>query len=421
MKIEESTTAKQPARRRWASPWSYKESFIIAGALIVLGFIVELVFNDLRVPAPHRPYNLIIMAAGLILLTGLHIFYWKTTPVKWLSSVPCAVSAIVSFAVLVLLLGFIKQEDGGSSRWVQQLGLNQLKNAWPFLFIEVYLFVSLGMVILRRAYPLTRKNFGFLLNHVGLWITLMAVAMGAGDLQRLRVSMFENQEFTDKGVRTGHEIYNLPFSMKLLDFRMEVYNPKIMLSDTMGDMPEKQKGELLPMIVQGAEYTLGNFRIKILDILSASARTDSGYIQSNAPMAAAAARVHVKNLVTGDSVTNWICSGSAMMLPEYIRLEKNIGLWLLKPEPKKYESVVVVKTNYGKQDTVTIEVNRPYKTGGWSFYQIGYEEQLGPASKLSIIETVYDPWIKLVYTGIALMLAGAAYLFWLGRGVRQDV
>ena len=80
---------------------------------------------------------------------------------------------------------------------------------------------------------------------------------------------------------------------------------------------------------------------------------------------------------------------------------------------------MVIKTKFGDVDTVTIEVNKPYKIRGWSLYQIGYDEKLRKESKLSIIEAVYDPWIKVVYIGIALMLAGAAYLFWQGRGVRS--
>jgi cytochrome c biogenesis protein ResB len=108
------------------------------------------------------------------------------------------------------------------------------------------------------------------------------------------------------------------------------------------------------------------------------------------------------------------------MLPEYIQLETNLGLWLLAPEPKKFESLLVLKTSRGGMDTISVEVNKPYKTGGWSFYQIDYEQKMGQASKLSIIEVVYDPWLKIVYTGIALMLAGAVYLFWLGRGRVTD-
>jgi len=419
MKKQDNSTVKQAGNKLWLSPWSYGESFIIACTLIILGFIVELVFQEQQILVPPRPKNLIILFASIAILVMVNVFFRKSAVVKWFSSIPCSISAITSYAGLVLLMGFIRQDGAGQIQWMQQLGLNHMKNSWPFLFIEVYLFISLGLVVLRRSYPLSRKNLGFLLNHFGLWLTLVAVAIGSGDLQRLRISIFESGDFVDKGVKTGHEIYNLPFSLKLLDFKMEIYNPKIMLSDTIGGLSEKQKGEILPVIEKGSEYKQNNYNIKILNILPSAARTDSGYVPSNEPMAATAALVHVKNLISGDSLTNWLCSGSMVMLPEYILLEKNLGLWLLSPEPKKFESKVVVKTNLGDVDTVTIEVNRPYKTRGWSFYQIGYEENMGPASQLSIIEAVYDPWIKVVYSGIALMLAGAAYLFWLGRGVRS--
>jgi hypothetical protein len=410
----------QPVRKLWQSPWSYSESFIIAGVLILFGFIVEIVFRDQLVPLPHYPKNLIILFISISFLAMVHTFFRKVGAVKWLSSIPCSISAVVSYAGLVLLLGFIRQESEGQPMWMQHLGLTHMKNSWPFLFIEIYLFISLGMVILRRSYPIERKNLGFLLNHFGLWLTLIAVAMGSGDLQRLRVSVFEKADALNKGISATHEIYNLPFSLKLLDFKMETYSPKIMLSDSMGDLPEKLKGESLPLIEKGLEYTLGNYHIKVLDLLPSAARTGNGYVPSDEPMAAAAALVNVEDMVSGDSVTNWLCSGSIMMLREYIRLEKNIGLWLLSPEPKKFESLVVIKTRSGFIDTVTVEVNKPYKIRAWSLYQFGYEEQLGPASTLSIIEAVYDPWIKVVYAGIVLMIAGAIYLFWLGRGVKSD-
>jgi hypothetical protein len=201
---------------------------------------------------------------------------------------------------------------------------------------------------------------------------------------------------------------------------MEIYNPKIMLSDTIGNLPEKLKGEALPVIEKGSEYKLKNYSIKILNIFPTAAKTDSGYIASDKPMAAAAALVNIKNLNTGATITNWLCSGSMVMLPRYILLEKNLGLWLLKPEPKKYESEIVIKDKRGNLDTVSVEVNRPYKTLGWSFYQIDYDEKMGPASNLSVIEAVYDPWLPFVYIGIMLMIAGSLYIFWLGRGVKRE-
>lgn len=417
MNKQENTTVHHTGRKLWETPWSYRESFIISGALIVLGFVVEILFRDQLVPIPGRPKNFIILFMGISVLLLLHILYRKTPVVKWLSTIPCSVSAIVSYAALVLLLGFVRQEGEGQAPWLQHLGLNHMKNSWPFLLIEVYLFISLGMVILRRSYPLTGKNIGFLLNHFGLWLTLIAIAMGSGDLQRLRVSLFEKADFLNKGISSSHEIYTLPFSLKLLDFKMETYNPKIMLSDSMGSLPEKQKGETLPVIEIGAAYKLNKFSIKVLDILPAADRTSSGYIASDKIFAAPAALVHVEDMETGDSVTNWLCSGSSRMLPEYILLEKNLGLWMMSPEPKKFESQLVIKTNLGDIDTMTVEVNKPFKIRGWSIYQFSYEEEMGPASQLSIIEVVYDPWLKVVYAGILLMIAGAIYLFWLGRGV----
>lgn len=415
MKKQENKIAGQTGKKLWVSPWSYKESFIIAFVLLALGFVAEFVFPDQLVPVPHRPYNLILLFASVTLLVLVHIFFRKAELVKWFSSIPCSVSAIISYAMLVMLLGLIRQDGEGQPQWMQLLGLNHLKNSWPFLFIGVYLFLSLGMVVLRRSYPFSFKNFGFLLNHFGLWVTLMAATLGAGDLQRLKISVFENKEFSNKGLKTGHQIFTLPFSVKLLDFRMETYNPQIMLRDTLSGIPQNQKGESQPIIEKGSEYKLNNYSIKVLNIIPSAARIHGGYMPSNAPMAAAAAQVHVRNLVSGDTVTNWICCGSQVMLPEYILLEKNLGLWLMSPEPRKYESVVVVKTKFGDVDTVTIEVNKPYKLRGWSLYQIGYDEKLQKESKLSVIEAVYDPWIKVVYIGIALMLAGAAYLFWQGR------
>jgi hypothetical protein len=420
MKKQENTTGMQTGKRLWSSPWSYKESFIIALVLILSGFVAEIVFPDQQVPVPHRPYNLLLLFASVTLLVFVYIFFRKTEIVKWFSSIPCSVSAIISYAMLVMLLGSIQQNGHGQPQWMQLLGLNHMKNSWPFLFIEVYLFMALGMVVLKRSYPFSYKNFGFLLNHFGLWLTLMAASLGAGDLQRLKISVFENRDFSDKGLKTGHQIFTLPFSIKLIDFRMATYNPQIILTDTLSGLPQNQKGESQPIIEKGSEYKLNDYSIKILNLIPSAARTDSGYIPSSAPMASAAALVHIKNRVSGDSVTNWICCGSQVMLPEYILLEKNLGLWLMSPQPKKFESVVVIKTKFGDVDTVTIEVNRPYKIRGWSLYQIGYDEKVGKESKLSIIEAVYDPWIKVVYIGIALMLAGAAYLFWQGRGVKRE-
>ena len=95
-------------------------------------------------------------------MTGLYPSYFSSRPfVRWLSSVPCSISAITIYALLVLLLGFIPQEGDGQSHWLQLTGLNHVKNSWPFMLIQFYLLISLGLVVLRRAFPFREKHWIF--------------------------------------------------------------------------------------------------------------------------------------------------------------------------------------------------------------------------------------------------------------------
>ena len=73
----------------------------------------------------------------------------------------------------------------------------------------------------------------------------------------------------------------------------------------------------------------------------------------------------------------------------------------------------------GEELPLTLEVNKPYKYQGWKLYQLSYDDTMGKWSNLSVIEAVRDPWLPLVYTGILLLLAGAAYLFWIGREIKE--
>jgi hypothetical protein len=45
---------------------------------------------------------------------------------------------------------------------------------------------------------------------------------------------------------------------------------------------------------------------------------------------------------------------------------------------------------------------------------MGYDYELGRWSNTSIIEVIRDPWLRIVYAGIFMMLAGAMFMFWVG-------
>ena len=418
MELRNQTETESPANGRKA--WGYSQSFLVAAELLILGFALEVIFRGTPVHSPHMPYNLIILILFLGIIAVLHFFFRKNSFVRWLSSIPCSISAISVYAALVLLLGFIPQ-DKPAGRIIEMLGFTHMKNSWPFLIIQVYLLLSLGLVILRRATPFTRKNAGFLLNHLGLFIALVAGGLGSGDMQRLSVELFENGNFKNMAYSGQHKILALPFSMKLLEFKLTEYSPKLAIANARtGDLVNAQ-GEVLPMIEKGMHTKFMHWKINVKDMMPYALYSDSlGYYPSKEPGNAAVAYIEATNELTGDSVKGWLCNGGLRVNPRYINLPDSQLFFITSPEPKKFESKIVVKNKNGQLDTPTIEVNKPYKIREWTIYQESYDSTLGPASKTSVIEAVYDPWLPLVYVGIFLMLAGGVYLFWLGSDVRKE-
>jgi hypothetical protein len=399
--------------------WGYTESFVVSFEIMILGFVIEIFLKGSGVRSPHMPYNLYMVLALIAILIFVHLAYRQTPFVKWFSSVPCSVSAISVYALLVLLLGFIPQQED-RARWLQLTGLNHLKNSWPFYLIQFYLLISLGLVALRRGFPFKMKNLGFLLNHFGLWITLVAAGLGSGDQKSVSIDLFEDSGFTNAGIQKDQQKIELPFSLKLIDFNIEFYNPKIAVADqSKGEIVQKH-AETLPLVYKGFETKLIDWKIKVKEFLPFAIKTDSGYIRADKPGSISVAFVETKNIITGDTASGWIASGSMMFEPRFLSLKRSKLLFLTEPEPRKFESLVLVKDSKGNEDTIKLEVNKPHRLNGWKLYQLSYDTELGKYSKRSVIEAVKDPWLPVVYAGILMLLGGAVYLFWLGRPVKDE-
>jgi hypothetical protein len=399
--------------------WGYAESFVVAFEVLFLGFIIEIFLKGRGVKAPQFPFNIYMIMALVAILVLLHLAWRRTSFVRWFSSVPCSVSAISVYALLVLLLGFIPQE-GDQPRWMQLTGLSHLKNSWPFYLIQFYLIISLFLVVLRRGIPFKMKNAGFLLNHLGLWITLVSAGLGAGDQKSVTINLNEDSEFTHTGILENQQMIDLPFSMKLVDFNIEFYNPKIAVADGMKGEIEQKHAETLPLIYKGFEGRLIDWKIKVKEFLPFAIQVHGGFIAEDKPGSMSAAFVETRNVITGDTASGWITSGSMMFESRFLNLKRSKLLILTEPEPKKFESLVVVKDKNGKEDTVKLEVNKPYRINGWKIYQLSYDTEMGKYSKRSVIEAVRDPWLPAVYFGILMLLGGAVYLFWLGRPVKEE-
>ena len=107
--------------------------------------------------------------------------------------------------------------------------------------------------------------------------------------------------------------------------------------------------------------------------------------------------------------------GTVREMPLAIELKRFVMETYDDGSPKRFASEVQILTKSGKNIEATVEVNKPVEVEGWKIYQYGYDTQMGPMSRTSILELVSDPWLPLVYAGIYMMLGGAVCMFVFGR------
>lgn len=113
-------------------------------------------------------------------------------------------------------------------------------------------------------------------------------------------------------------------------------------------------------------------------------------------------------------------NGLIKEMPIAIELKKFIMETYDDGSPKRYASQIQILTKTGKNIETTIDVNKPIEVDGWKIYQYGYDTNMGPMSKTSILELVSDPWLPLVYAGIYMMIGGAICLFAFGKRARSE-
>lgn len=410
----------KPKRKTWEHPWRYKESFLVVLELVFMGLIFEVLTGGKGAPLLKWPANMMVGVGLLLLLFTIYYRFKRLPMVKWLSSIPAAISAISFFALVVLLLGFIRQDDTDVNRYLKLLGLTHMKNSWLMMISGLYFLTTLGFVALRRATPFSRKNLGFLLNHAGLWITIAAGYLGSGDLMRLNLTIWEGQPSMNQAMdKRTQQVHTLPFSVRLIDFNIKDYNPKMAIMDGRSGAISFEEGKALPFIEEGLKTTLMEWDVEVLEYEPTAFRQDEIYFEADSVGSAPAAYVKVINKVSGEEKNGWLSSGSFRVVHQHIPLDNHNFLVMTIPEPEKYSSDILIVNKIGEARPLTLEVNKPFKYMGWKLYQQSYDERMGKWSQVSVLEAVRDPWLPVVYFGIFLLLAGAFYLFWIGQEIKE--
>jgi len=406
--------SNEKSRKTGASRWSYREGTMVTAAILLLGFALQAASGGTVLRIAGFPWNMFAGLGFLGVLILTFILWQKHSIIKGLGSVKAALPAILGFTFLVVLMGFVKQDVEPKNAVVKLLGLTHLVKTWPFMLINLYLMILLGIITLKRLTPFNFKNAGFFLNHFGLFLVLFSTILGSSDMQRLTMNCYENQN-ESHAVDASGKMIEMPFSIKLLNFSIDEFRPKVAIVDNKSGKILQKKGKAQLEQLDRDSFTISSYYIKVEQFLESSGKVGNSFAGMNEAGSAPSAKVIVTNLLDKTEISGWIFSGSYASQSEMLPLNDRFSLAMLPPEPRKFSSELNIQTKTGKNITTTIEVNKPFNIEGWTIYQINYNTEMGRWSNLSVLELVRDPWLPLVYLGIFLMMAGAAFLFITGK------
>ena len=402
-------------RKIWSTPWRYAESIAVVVALLVIGYLLQIVVGEFNFFLLAKPANYVIACVITFICIAIGLRCTKSSFARWLSGVEMSVSLIVALLLLTIIMGFTPQTTHSHSL----LGFDVMTSSWAFVIIYTITLISLGALVVRRLRVFRIKDYGFYLNHFGLWLFLLCSGVGYADMERYIMHVREGE--TEWRVYDDYEnIKELPIAITLHDFDMDYYPPKLAIIDLdNGEVLPNGKGDYFQIDNDIPKGNLNGWEIEINQYIHNAVRnSDSTYQEVHMPGATPAAKVTA--IKDGIIRTGWICGGNQAQLFMTLSLDDKTSMVMTVCEPRKFISEVEVYTKSEKNISAAIEVNKPLRVDNWVIYQYGYDNNAGRLSSYSSFELVYDPWIIPVYIGILMMMVGSLSMIWEGKRRKES-
>lgn len=208
-------------------PWSFKEGLIFGCGLLVASILLQTVFGNIDWRLMAWPINAITLCILIVCISIMQLIRKKVYLFAWLSTKSAAVCSMAFTIIVTIVLGLIAQS---SKRMPYVPWYNNLTSSWPFVTMYVWLTLSLGLTILKVCLERwTLRTVPFLLNHLGLFITIVTATLGNADMQQLRMIVGQEsietppQSIAYNNLSPLHEKIELDFSISLKDFQVEYY------------------------------------------------------------------------------------------------------------------------------------------------------------------------------------------------------
>ena len=409
----------------WKHPWTYKEGFVISAGLVLTGILLQVSVGAFTTNFLQFPTNVFVGIIYLLVVVILSIQSNKNRTIRWFSSMEASITSIAVFLALVLVMGLTRQSAGpDNSGLLGVLGFKNMLSAWPFVLVFIYMMTVLGLVTIRRLKHFRwEKDIPFVLNHVGLFLTLLTAVLGSADMHRYQMIVgLDTPEW--RATDEDGKMVEMDMAIELNSFTIDEYPPKLMIIDNESGktLPEKQPES----IMIDKEHTKGkllDWEITASRIIESAApmigKDSVHFVEFHSEGAAAAVFVTANNKKNGVTTSGWVSSGSYLYPYHALKLDEWMSIVMPEREPKRFASDVNVYTKDGQNVQSVIEVNKPLKVNGWKIYQISYDERMGKWSHTSVFELIKDPWIGWVYAGITMMILGAIGLFIFGKSPQK--
>ncbi|UCD50819.1 MAG: cytochrome c biogenesis protein ResB [Phycisphaerales bacterium] len=245
----------------------------------------------------------------------------------------------------------------------------------------------------------------------GMWGSAGGQALQARLLGRERIvkgQMPIREGATENHVRIGdsNDMPELPFSIRLRDFRIEYYQPGTLMMQSRSGQNWRMPAEAGATLSLGRELgkvtiqqTFENFRMDI---------SGDERVAFDAPGGYNPALQVVREKPDGSTTQRYV------FLQQAGHVNPNVDLMMVFNRAiRDYTSELEVVEEGRVVKQKDIEVNHPLYYGGYHFYQSSYgQNDLGEYTVLTVVS---DSGLKAVFAGYAMLVGGVCWHFWFRR------
>ena len=169
----------------WTRPWKTAEGFLIGGGLFAVGLALQLTMGPIDWSLFASPANWIVLILLLALLALMFVLRRKVYAFEWIMHGQAAVAAIAWALGITMLMGLLPQTREGGVPW-----LSQMLTFWPFVLIWTWMMVISGLATINHLLRFKLKEIPFLLNHLGVFVAIVAATLGNADVQKLQMTVY---------------------------------------------------------------------------------------------------------------------------------------------------------------------------------------------------------------------------------------